>query len=373
MAEIIISEYKHVPVVTAFIDNDLEFLQFIRSNELNNVYLGRVDHIVKNIDAAFVKYRDDEIGYLPLKSVLPACVVNRTIDDGKNIKAGDEIVVQVEVEKQKTKKTKLTTYIALSGKYNVITLGRNGVGASLKLDDQKRSDLIFSVKNEYKKLSSSYQDKLFGSSTGTIIRTNASDITKDQVLSQILEDAKECHDKLEAVLINARKRTVGSLLYSINTSQNSLVDKAKAFLKGRGETEPKIIEDTGIHGIPSKIEELQRNKVWLKSGAYLIIEQLESFNAIDVNTGKAINGKKDIVKKVNMEAAKEVMRQIRLRNLTGMILIDFIRLSRMDPVHTSFVDVTGLGIMELTRNKNDKSLKEILQDVEKAVDNSKHQ
>ena len=83
------------------------------------------------------------------------------------------------------------------------------------------------------------------------------------------------------------------------------------------------------------------------------------------------------------------MRQIRLRNLTGMILIDFInmndqsdydelkelivRQSRMDPIHTAFIDITGLGIMELTRNKNDKSLKEILQDVEKTVDISKHQ
>ncbi len=390
MAEIIVSEYKNVPVVTAFIDNKLEFVQFVRKSELHDIYLGRVDYIVKNIDAAFVRYRDDEIGYLPLKSVLPACVVNRTFSKGDTLKAGDEVIVQVEVEKQKTKKARLTTYLALSGRYNVVTLGRNGVGASLKLDDKMRNDLIYSIKEEYKSLSDTFFDKLLGSSTGTIIRTNASDLAPDNAQSAILEDAENCIKNIIDILGNGRTRTSGTLLFSKNSSEVSLyIEKARAFLKSRGITDPAIINDTGIHGIPGKIDDLQKNKVWLKSGAYLIIEQLESFNAIDVNTGKAISGKKDISLKVNEEAANEIMRQVRLRNLTGMILIDFInmkeskaydeltelvkKLARIDPVHTAFVDITGLGIMELTRNKNDKSLKEILQEVEKAVDISKHQ
>ena len=129
----------------------------------------------------------------------------------------------------------------------------------------------------------------------------------------------------------ARTRTIYSCLYSPLSNENSEDDiqnitirKALSFLKVRGYDDPQIIEDSGIHGIPSKIEELRSNKIWLKSGAFLIIEQLESFNAIDVNTGKAIKGKKDISYQVNLEASEEIMRQIRLRNLTGMILIDFI-------------------------------------------------
>ena len=396
MAEIIVSEYKNCPVVTAFIDNKLEFLEFVRKSELHDVYLGRVDHIVKNIDAAFVKYRDDEIGYLPLKSVLPACVTSRDFKTGDTLKAGDEVIVQVEVEKQKTKKTKLTTYLALSGRYNVLTLGRQGVGASLKLEDKKRNDLIFRVKEQFKNLSFEYRTSLKDISVGTIIRTNAADIPENDVEDRILSDAKECLDLMVSVLETGKTRTVGTLLFSKNNADANgndmaslYVEKAKAFLKSKDITNPSVITDNGIHGIPSKIDSLRSNKVWLKSGAYLIIEQLESFNAIDVNTGKAISGKKDIVKKVNIEAAYEIMRQIRLRNLTGMILIDFInmndqsdydelkelivRQSRMDPIHTAFIDITGLGIMELTRNKNDKSLKEILQDVEKTVDISKHQ
>lgn len=396
MAEIVISKYLDTPLVSAFIDNKIEFLEFIRQRDLHNIYLGRVDHIVKNIDAAFVKYKDDEIGYLPLKSILPVCVLNRKLGEGDSVKAGDEVVVQVEVEKIKTKKPKLTTYLSLSGKYTVLTLGRKGVGASLKLDDNIRKTLIEDVKEDFNKMSFDSSSEFQGTSFGIIVRTNAADINGDKNKT-ILDDASECIKLMSQILSLGRSRTEGSLLYSKEQSLYGegeditapYIDKAKAFLKTRGITDPVIVTDTGIHGINSKIQDLRSNKVWLKSGAYLIIEQLESFNAIDVNTGKAISGKKDISKKVNIEAAQEIMRQIRLRNLSGMILIDFINmkndddydelielvkdLARQDYIHTEFIDVTGLGIMELTRNKNDKSLKELLLDVEKAVDISKHQ
>ncbi|SFP48003.1 ribonuclease G [Butyrivibrio proteoclasticus] len=396
MAEIVISKYLDTPLVTAFIDNKLEFLEFIRQRELHNIYLGRVDHIVKNIDAAFVRYKDDEIGYLPLKSILPVCVINRKLGATDSVKAGDEVIVQVEVEKIKTKKPKLTTYLSLAGKYSVLTLGRKGVGASLKLDDKIRKTLIDDVKEDFNRLSFDSSEAFYDTSFGIIIRTNAADIDGDKNKA-ILDDASECIKLMSQILSLGMCRTNGSLLYSKEQSlyaENEdmtvpFIDKAKAFLKTRGITDPVIVNDTGIHGINSKVQELRSNKVWLKSGAYLIIEQLESFNAIDVNTGKAISGKKDISKKVNIEAAQEIMRQIRLRNLSGMILIDFInmkddedyhelielvkRLARQDYIHTEFIDVTGLGIMELTRNKNDKSLKELLLDVEKAVDISKHQ
>ncbi|MBO6242564.1 MAG: ribonuclease E/G [Butyrivibrio sp.] len=396
MAEIVTSAYHGAPLVAAFIDNKLEFLEFVRKKELNNIYIGRVDHIVKNINAAFVRYNGDEIGYLPLKNILPVCVLNRKLSTNENVKAGDEVVVQVEVEKIKTKKTKLTTYISLSGKYTVITLGRCGVGASLKLDDKTRKRLAGDVKESFYLLTQDYINKLGGTSVGMIIRTNAVDISSDDN-NAILDDARECIELLIHIITNASCRTCGSLLYSKELSIYSenddinapYIDKAKAFLKTRDIIDPIVVKDNGIHGINSKVDELKSNKVWLKSGAYLIIEQLESFNAIDVNSGKAITGKKDISKKVNMEAAVEIMRQIRLRNLSGMILIDFINMqneedykdlidivtsyARMDYVHTSFIDITGLGIMELTRNKNDKSLKEILHDVEKPVDISKHQ
>ncbi len=384
MAEIIISKYNNTPVVTAFIDDKIQFISVVRESIRGNIYVGRVDNIVKNIDAAFIRYTETEIGYLPLKSICSSCVVNRDFKEGDFLRPGDMVIVQVDSEALKTKKTKLTTGLSISNTYTAITLGKRGIGASLKLNDEIREKVIQGLKAKY-------DFNIGDDTTGVIIRTSVIDILNDKYEEIIYEDSKTNFEKINSIIENGKTRTVGTLLYSPYSENplNDHIDKAKAFLKSYGYEEVKIIEDSGIHGIPSKIEEFTRNKVWLKSGAYLIIEQLESFNAIDVNTGKAITGKKNIIDKVNMEAAEEIMRQIRIRNLTGMILIDFInmkgqesynklsdyiiQLSRKDPIHTNFIDITGLGIMELTRNKNDKSLKEILQDVEKAVDNSKHQ
>ena len=383
-ASIIISKYNNTPVVCGFIDNKMEFLSFARESELNKIYIGKVDHIVSNLDAAFIKIGKESIGYLSLKNIVKACITNKNSKQDSVIKAGDEVLVQIESEAIKTKKCKLTTGISLSGKYCVVTLGRNGVGASVKLDDSIRKTLIDHTKDDLNRLSVLYSEKLFAADSGFIIRTSASEIIDSEDFTEILLcDAKAVLDRMADILENSRKRTIYSCLFSPlseNNDENSIlslnIKKAASFLKVRGFSDPQIIEDSGIHGIPSKIEALGSNRIWLKSGAFIIIEQLESFNAIDVNTGKAIKGKKDISYEVNLEASEEIMRQIRLRNLTGMILIDFINmkntsdydslsehvkeLCRLDPVHTSFVDITGLGIMELTRNKNDKSLKEII-------------
>ncbi len=390
MSEIIISEYLNTPVVTAFIGNKMEYLSFVRDNELGNIYVAKVDHIVKNINAAFVRYDKDKTGYLPLRNITGACVINRPFESGDALKNGDDVIVQVESEAVKTKKTKLTTNLSVSDDYVAVTLGKYGVGASIKLSDNIRTLLADEIKADYETIIQEYTDKLFGASAGVIIRTKASEIEDDKVRDVIESSFKSCLDKLAEILSEGRKRTLYSCVHvSDSGSTDKLIESAEAFLKIRNESDYKIIEDTGIHGIKSAIEDLKHRKVWLKSGAYIIIEQLESFNAIDVNSGKAIKGKDDIAFKVNLEAINEIFRQIRLRNLTGMILIDFINMDddekyeelihkvksfcKYEQVHTVFVDVTGLGIMELTRNKNDKTLKEILKDVEEAVDNSIHQ
>ena len=381
--QIILSNYKNVPVTTAFVEGKMEFLSFDRKSQVHEVYLGKVDHIVKNLNAAFVKYGQDNIGYLSLQKISPICVTSRNFTEEDTLRNGDEVIVQIESEAIKTKKAKLTTSISISGKYSVITLGRSGVGASLKLSDDLRKDLIEKVRPIFDKELLDYNEKSeFPLGVGLIIRTNVVEIEDSSLYEEISRDIQDCLKRLSDILSEGRKRTIYSLLH---TADSNSLEKAKAFLKNRGISEFPVIEDSGIHGINSKINELRQNRIWLKSGAFLIIEQLESFNAIDVNTGKAIKGKKDITTSVNLEAADEIMRQVRLRNLTGMILIDFINmkddtqydllinhmkdLCRKDPIHTKFIDVTGLGIMELTRNKNDKSLKEILQEVENTVDN----
>ena len=390
MSEIIISEYLNTPVVTAFIGNKMEYLSFVRDNELGNIYVAKVDHIVKNINAAFVRYDKDKTGYLPLRNITGACVINRPFESGDALKNGDDVIVQVESEAVKTKKTKLTTNLSVSDNYVAVTLGKYGVGSSIKLSDDIRTFLSDKIKEDYENIMDAYHEKLSGATAGIIIRTQASEIEEEKAFNVIENSFKSCLDELAKILSDGRNRTTYSCIHrSDNGSTAQHIENAEAFLKVRGESDYSVIEDTGIHGIRSAIDDLKHRKVWLKSGAYIIIEQLESFNAIDVNTGKAIKGKDDIAFKVNLEAVNEIFRQIRLRNLTGMILIDFINMDddekyeelihkvkafcKYEQVHTCFIDVTGLGIMELTRNKNDKTLKEILKDVEKAVDNSIYQ
>ena len=142
--------------------------------------------------------------------------------------------------------------------------------------------------------------------------------------------------------------------------------------------EDKILPLHKLYGIEAHLDNALRERVWLKSGAYLVIQPTEALTVIDVNTGKCISKKKDdeAYLKINLEAAKEAARQIRLRNLSGIILVDFINLSKeeymdellrvfrqelqKDPIATSLVDVTKLQLVEVTRKKVRKPLHEIV-------------
>lgn len=124
------------------------------------------------------------------------------------------------------------------------------------------------------------------------------------------------------------------------------------------------------------MDEALSTKVWMKSGAYLIIEPTEALTVIDVNTGKCVTGKnkQETIRKINLEAAKETARQLRLRNLSGIIIVDFVDMEdpkdeqrlletmreqlKYDPMKAAAVDITSLGLMEVTRKKQRKTLKE---------------
>ena len=385
MADIFISEYHNYPLVSVYIDDKLSFLSLVRESDLGSVYLCRVDNILDNLQSAFVRFGDGKIGYVPFKSILPSCVTNRSISSSKELRQGDEILLQVDTEEIKLKKAKLTSHISVSGKYSVITLGRHGVGASLKLSEDVRSLLIAEIKKEYPALLAEYSNALSEAGFGVIIRTESAELPIEEAVPLIIADIRFSLNELEKLLTEGKKR---SLYSCIKKSKMGDIDehilRAKNFLKSREITDYKVINKSVVYSIKQDIEKLLHNKVWLKSGVFLIIEQLESFNAVDVNSGKAIDKKKDSFLKINYEAADEIFRQIRLRNLSGMILIDFINmkskedtdklcsyvktLARKETVHTEFIDITGLGIIELTRNKNDKTLKEVLQNNTDTVD-----
>ncbi|WP_411335395.1 ribonuclease E/G [Ruminococcus gauvreauii] len=343
---------------------------------LGNIYIGKVNKVMPEIKGAFVDIKPNVPCYLSLEEA-----------GMEGLRAGDELLVQVEQEALKSKVPKVTANLSLAGKFMVVTLGRKELGISSRLDREVRRSL--------KKWMEPYKRE----DCGVIIRTNAAGASKEEVLKELFE----LYQRMDTVLLKGRTRTCYSLAeqavpYYIRELKNHKDGDLEKIITDI----PEIHEN--IHGYltayqPEKSQMLQlyedrmlplyklfslekevsdalRQKIWLKSGGFLVIQQTEAFVAIDVNSGKFSGKKKasETYRKINLEAAREIARQLRIRNLYGIILVDFINMDnpdhqdellhvlssccRKDPVRTNVVDMTRLQIVEITRKKTRKSLHE---------------
>lgn len=352
---------------------------------LSNIYLGKVKNIVKNIRAAFVEIADKKMCYLSLESCKSPVFINKKNTDAVTV--GDTIIVQVSREDVKTKAPVVTTEFGFTGKYVVLTHGKTRLGISSKITEERERERLKSIIKRHE--SKEY---------GWIIRTNALNVSETSIEQEIAV-LKSLYDNLLKFGIH---KTRFSLLYKapaaylcdirngmtsdtkeIVTDNKGLYNEIREYLNcyQREDIEKvRFYEDDStslnrLYGIETKLEKALQKKVWLKSGGSLIIEPTEALTVIDVNTGKAIKGNKKIQEtflKVNLEAAEEIAKQIRLRNISGIILIDFIDLEKKenqtllmntlkdylkkDPIKTVLVDMTALGLVEVTRKKVRKPL-----------------
>lgn len=268
----------------------------------------------------------------------------------------------------------------------MLTGGDKKVGVSAKLDKETRKRLKelleLHKKDEY----------------GVIVRTNANSASDSEILQE-LEGLEKDFFHLKETAIH---KTCYSLLYQppkgiskilqdlrLNTLEEIVTDDhsfyeiiSSEFDKNENFTgkiryyEDALLPLYKLYSIESEIRNALRKKVWLKSGAYLIIEPTEALTVIDVNSGKNVTKKKseESFLKINLEAAKEIARQLRIRNISGVCIVDFISMEskesnetlmhefrmelKKDPVGVQLVDITKLGLVELTRKKIKKSLKE---------------
>lgn len=362
------------------------------SGILGNVYVGKVRNVVKNINAAFVEFREGEMGYLSLKKYSDSIHTDGVPYQEGRVLIGDEIIVQVEREAVKTKPPTLSGTINLPGKYTVLISGNAGISISSKIKDKDKRERLHNILEKY--LSNEY---------GFIARTNSEDVDDETFENEINYLAEKyskmvkygCHKARFNCLYEAPPGYISSIrdsyseeITDIITDDEDIYGKIHEFMEQSQKTEinkltmwnPENGKLDAVYNVSRTIEHALMPKVWLKSGAYIIIQPTEALVSIDVNTGKAISKKKDVEKtflKVNLEAAKEIARQLRLRNLSGIIIIDFIDMkteeynSRLmdclrqelskDPVRTIVVDMTKLGLVEVTRKKVRKSLYEQLQ------------
>lgn len=386
--KLIITRHKQQIITSLFDDFDLIQVNIEEEDTqsiLGNIYIGKVKNIVQNINAAFIEIEDKQMCYLSLEKKTKIFFKDGSIRE--TVKQGDEIFVQISKEDIKTKAPVANTELNLTGKYLVLVHGKSMVGVSSKLS--------ISDKKRLRRLVFPFIDEHFG----FIVRTNAADAEDEMVIAEasmlikkyeVLKSTgvyRTCfsmiHQALPAYLAEIRDG-FSEELEEIITDDIILYEQSHSYLAEYQEEDIKKLrfyEDdyslSRLYGINNKIAEACREKVWLKSGASLIIQPTEALTVIDVNTGKAIHGKKDIHKtffNVNKEAAKEIAKQIRLRNISGIIIIDFINMDsqedkeqlleilknhvKSDPVKTTVIDMTALNLVEMTRKKVRKSLLE---------------
>ena len=380
-------------IITAVLENE-KIVEFHCSEEnesqgiqLGNIYVGRVKNIVANINAAFIEVVPGEECYYAINKN-PTPIFTKKIGK-KPLCIGDELLVQISKEAVKTKAPTVTSKLNLTGKYAVLTYGDTRAGVSNKIDKSEKERLL--------ELAKAYTTENYG----IIMRTNAKDADNEMLQGELQRLVEE----YEALVAQAPTRICFSTLRCApkeyltdlrNIYQEGLTDiviedkviyqEVKEFLaKEQPEDldklrlyEDKLLPLYKLYSVESHLTNALKEYVWLKSGAYLVIQPTEALTVIDVNTGKCISKKKDdeAYLKINIEAAKEAARQIRLRNLSGIILVDFINMDKKesmdvllelfekalkeDPIATTLVDVTKLQLVEVTRKKVRRPLHEVM-------------
>ena len=365
---------------------------------LDEIYIGKVQNIVKNISAAFVEIAPGTVCYLPLEDLKHPVYTKK--GTSHNIQQGDELLVQVKREGIKTKAPAVTTNLTLHGKYARLTTGSTQISVSSKLPKEEKERLLRVVKDN----SSADNGSLEGMSAGEcaygwLLRTNAGGASPEVIKKDLLR----LQTKYEELMKTAQYRTCFSCLLArpsaylkrlsdlytkevdeILTDDRELFEQmTEYFQENQPEDtaklrfyEDRLLPMEKLYSLDCHLKEALGERVWLKSGGYLVIQPTEALTVIDVNTGKFTAGKKKEAAflKLNQEAALEAARQIRLRNLSGIVIIDFINMEetesetqllrtldgalRLDPIRTTLVDMTKLSLVEITRMKKERPLHE---------------
>lgn len=385
------SDKKHLAYI--MLDEKRDFVDFQVFQEenslLNNIYVARVDNIVTNINAAFVRISPKQTCYLPLEDVKHPLYVKKQ-SERKVLSIGDEIVVQVVKDAIKTKDPVVSTKLTLTGKYCLLTTDNTSLGVSKKITGE-----TYNYMNQLLERNVSQQAKEYG--FGMIIRTNAKEAEDDELkvdlnetvlrfielkTRSIYQCAFTVLEKSEEPYIQKLKTANLEELDAVITDEEDIYSEIEIklpYLKEKGllrlYNDDKVSLGT-LYNFRGSVDKLIEKRIWLKSGSNIIIEQLETLTVIDINSGKNISKSEAAIFEINKEAALEIARQLKLRNISGMIIIDFINMKskkhmdmlitvlkeaiKKDNVPCSFMDVTKLGLVELTRKKTYKSLKELV-------------
>lgn len=361
-----------------------------------NIYVGRVENVLPGMNAAFVNIGLDKNAFLYAGDIridtrgdaeLAAKLRSMNIRD--MVRPGQEVMVQVIKEPGGTKGPRISGSITIAGRLLVLLPTIRYVGVSRKIEDKETRDSLRAAGFELLK----------NHGCGLIIRTSAENASPDEIAAEY-ESMCEAWENLKrrgntvqapALIMGAGSlvsRAVRDMLdenSAIRTDDKALFDELKSEAAMYA---PALTDSIRLHsgnmplfdlkGIESEFRKALSRKVWLKSGGYLIIDYTEALAVIDVNTGKFV-GKGDLEKtilKTNLEAAREIARQLRLRDMGGIIIVDFIDMEyeesrtelmtelenelKKDRTHARIAGMTNLGLVEITRKKARQSVEKLI-------------
>lgn len=354
---------------------------------VGKIFTAKVVNIVESINAAFLDIGVGDYYYYSLTDN-----DNRTIflSHGNTDKVciGDEILVQVSMDPIKSKKGVASSNITLKGK-NIILTRSGDVGISHKILDQDRKKELSTLVKQSIEASGIEDDRI-----GAIVRTSAENASEDEILTEL----KSLFGVYNDIIKKSESSISKKCIYSSDSENISFVEEIlnkKRYESAKVITDQKDIYDELIANVPAesvtlyedsqigldklydiegKLTKAFHKTIYLKSGGSIVVEPTEALTVIDVNTGKMIKGKnvQEAFLKLNKEAAKLIARIIRLRNISGIIIIDFISMKEAeynnelikclkaelenDEVSTKYVDITPLGLVELTRKKISRPL-----------------
>ncbi len=347
------------------------------------IYLGRVQNVLQGMQAAFIDIGEDRNTFIHLKDILPKVdiVKHKELDEEKNIKklvkVNDKILIQVKRDATNMKGAKVSTHMSLPSRYFVLMPNTEIKTISQKIEDKQEKERLTKIINE-----------ILPKNFGVIVRTSAIKKEKEELKKDLdtlikewekIEKIKNDETSNAPVVIYEGQSFIEKLLIDlVDKDINKIVVNDKKYydevkdiiekLKENVQIELKEKEDIfNIYDIEDQIEKINHRKIWLKCGGFITIDKTEALTAIDVNSGKYIGNKnlEQTVFKVNSEATIEIAKQLRLRDIGGIIIIDYIDMTddehkkeiikvleenlKQDRSKTQIVGFSKLNLLEMTR------------------------
>lgn len=386
MLELIVNQNKNVENI-ALVENGKLVEVYNSDDETKkrrlegNIYVGEVGDIISGMQAAFIDFGESRNGFIHFKDAVPQLDAKQgmkleEVDIKKVLKPKQKIMVQVKKDCDDKKGARLSTHICLAGKYMVLMPNTSIITISQKIEDEKiKNDLIKIIKDNIPE------------NCGAIVRTSAQTTSSEEIIKEIEKLSKKWNNinkkfktyKGKPTILYESENIVEKIildlgtkkLEKITTNSSAEYSKIKKMLDSEN-LDINLVQEKNSnlltkYELDSQIEKSTNRKIWLNCGGFITIDKTEALIAIDVNTGK-FTGKKDLestVFKVNKEATLEIAKQLRLRDIGGIIIIDYIDMKnkenkdkieellkealKEDRAKTQVEGFTKLNLMEMTR------------------------